>query len=115
MIYEEIDLYALAYAAGGGRRNSSLTEFKLRAIINIGRAEEVYAELLFGIDPVGMPDEDELNSGFATCHYRADDFPQVLDLLRNERPLWFVFDENWKLGFLQVGPEPVGEGEITWP
>ncbi len=39
-------------------------------------------------------------------------FSKVLDILRNEKPIYFSYSEPTKLGFIRTGTEPVGEGEI---
>ena len=39
-------------------------------------------------------------------------YGHVIDLLRNEKPIYFSYSETSNLGFLRTGKEPVGEGEI---
>ena len=38
-------------------------------------------------------------------------YAHVIDLLRNEKPIYFSFSDVSKLGFIRTGKEPVGEGD----
>jgi len=38
-------------------------------------------------------------------------YDSILDILRNEKPIYFSFSEKSKLGYLRTGKEPIGEGE----
>ncbi len=40
-------------------------------------------------------------------------FSQILDILRNEKPIYFSYSEPTNLGFIRTGKEPIGEGELT--
>jgi hypothetical protein len=44
-------------------------------------------------------------------NYPLATFPAVIDLLRNESPLFVTFNDISKLGFLATDAEQVGEGE----
>ena len=51
-------------------------------------------------------------SGYISCHYLADDYPQVLDLLRNEKPAFVEFEvKAGNIANIRTSAEPVGEGE----
>jgi hypothetical protein len=39
-------------------------------------------------------------------------YTHILDILRNEKPIYFSFSQKSKLGYIHTGKEPVGEGEI---
>lgn len=41
----------------------------------------------------------------------ADRFPHYVDILRNEKPLYFYFNNKTKLSYITSSDEPVGEGE----
>lgn len=43
--------------------------------------------------------------------YPITKFANVLDVLRNEKPLYFGFIESTKVGYISTREEPVGEGE----
>ena len=45
-------------------------------------------------------------------HYPIEDFPRVLDLLRNEEPLYYNQWSSWpSMAGIRTASEPVGEGE----
>lgn len=41
----------------------------------------------------------------------ADRYPHFVDLLRNEKPLYFFYDFNENISYITTSDEPVGEGE----
>lgn len=41
----------------------------------------------------------------------ADHFSDFIDILRNEKPLYFYFNNKTKLSYITTSDEPVGEGE----
>ena len=62
-----------------------------------------------------IPANASLTSGGQTNYYGR--FGQAalrdsVDLLRNEKPVFFQWSEASKGVFLATGPEPVGEGEL---
>jgi hypothetical protein len=42
---------------------------------------------------------------------RYHEFARVVDLLRNEKPIWYSFQEERKWGSVRTTSEPVGEEE----
>ncbi|HEX6750119.1 MAG TPA: hypothetical protein VF092_22685 [Longimicrobium sp.] len=47
-----------------------------------------------------------------TMRYRYAQFANVLDLLRNEKPIRFYFDDQSMLGYITTSDEPIGEAEV---
>ncbi len=45
-------------------------------------------------------------------HFHANRFPAFIDILRNEKPLFFYFNIDLNQGYITTSDEPVGEGEI---
>lgn len=43
--------------------------------------------------------------------YRSGDYSKVLDLLRNESPVHFYWNEETEVAYVRSGAEEVGEGE----
>lgn len=108
--YEEIKKYSVEYYAGG---NST---YDFRAIVDLRRADgSVFACLYFYRNPAAMPNiDDQGNPGrpYAWCFFPAADYPRVIDLLRNEKPLYFRYITGvLKMGVITTSNEPVGEGE----
>ncbi len=109
-VFEEIKEYNVMYFAGG--KNTTGHEF--RAIIVLRRDDGTRIGLAyFHRDPATMPDTDNQNpTGIVFCHYTWEDFPQVIDLLRNESPVFFRYVAGeWKTASITTATEPVGEGE----
>ena len=52
-------------------------------------------------------------------NYPIEDFPRILDILRNEKPLYYEQRKNWPtMAWLTTRFEPVGEGiepPDSWP
>jgi len=44
-------------------------------------------------------------------YYKSDKYYNVIDLLRNEGPLYFFYNLDTGHSYLTTGDEPVGEGE----
>ena len=59
-------------------------------------------------DP-GMALENDYNDGIIHMHVPSAMFENVLDVLRNEKPVYIYFAQG--RGFLGTSTEPVGEGE----
>ena len=69
--------------------------------------------LYFHRVPSTMPDGDHLpDSGQPMSHYPVEDFSRVLDILRNEKPVYYQQLSTWPgMASLRTSTEPVGEGE----
>jgi ppGpp synthetase/RelA/SpoT-type nucleotidyltranferase len=51
-------------------------------------------------------------SGYISCHYLVEDYPRIIDLLRNEKPVYVEFDvQLGNMSNIRTSAEPVGEGE----
>jgi hypothetical protein len=62
-------------------------------------------------DP-GMTFEDDYqDNGIIRMHLPSNSFENVLDVLRNEEPVFIYFAQG--RGFLSTSKEPVGEGEVA--
>lgn len=56
--------------------------------------------------------DSQSSSGFIACHNPPDQYQAVVDLLRNEKPIFLHFNSSLKLGYLSSSREPVGEGDL---
>ncbi len=107
---EEIKKYSVAIYGGG----KNTTGYKYRAIIGLRRDDNsLIGGAYFHRNPETMPDtDDQSSSGYVYCHYTWEDFPQVLDLLRNEKPVRVRYVAGgWEIASITTSMEPVGEGE----
>jgi len=60
-------------------------------------------------DPGMYFENDYESSGIIRMHLPSTMFENVLDILRNEKPVYIYFAQN--RGFLATSTEPIGEGE----
>ena len=68
--------------------------------------------LLFYSPDVADTKQDNLDSdGRPEAHLSITEIGAVLDVLRNEKPLSIMWDDQRKLVWLATGQEPVGEAE----
>jgi hypothetical protein len=79
-----------------------------RAQISLYNSSKVVAYIRF--NDLGMTFEnDYVSGGIIRMHLPSTMFENVLDVLRNEKPINVYFAAN--RGFLGTGKEPVGEEE----
>lgn len=55
--------------------------------------------------------EDIGNKRVLNCYFRASRYPHFIDILRNEKPLFFYYNKDDKTCYITTSDEPVGEGE----
>ena len=94
-----IDGYSVIHSSRDGMRR-----------IGVKRGATYVADLFFHPDAAALP-ADSLVDGHISMHYRRSDFADVLDLLRNEKPLYLWYQGPNNDNGLWSGDEPVGEGE----
>jgi len=112
MLVTEIKNYDVAYYAGG----KNVASYPYRAIIGLrNENNELVGAAYFHHDPSTMPVADTMkSSGYISCHYLAVDYPHILDLLRNEKPVFVEFEvKPGNIASIRTSAEPVGEGEIS--
>ncbi|HEV7395434.1 MAG TPA: hypothetical protein VGN86_02890 [Pyrinomonadaceae bacterium] len=106
----EIKKYDVAYYAGG----KNTVGYPYRAIIGLRDDDDgLIGAAYFHHNASTMPIADtQKASGYISCHYMAEDYPQVLDLLRNEKPAFVEFEvKAGNIANIRTSAEPVGEGE----
>lgn len=106
----EIQKYDVAYYAGARNTGS----YPYRAIIGLRNESDVLVGAAYFHHNVStMPVADtQKASGYISCHYLADDYPKILDLLRNEKPVYVEFEVRLgNIANIRTSAEPVGEGE----
>lgn len=63
-------------------------------------------------DSTPLPDNELDPSGYIRLSYHRADYPNILDMLRNEKPLFIWINPSNKIGGIATdSTEPVGEGE----
>lgn len=88
---------------------------KTKALIYARDADNhLRTRLLFAENGSDLPNSSESEmQGVKWCRiwYHIDQFPAVIDILRNEEPVW-VHYSNPTFAHIFTGSEPVGEGEL---
>ncbi len=109
---DQIKEYDVSYVGGGQKANG----FKYRAVIRLHADDGgLLGRAYFHRDKATMPSTDGKLAGYVSCHYMSEDFPRVLDLLRNEEPVYVQYVPTWQIGIICTSLEPVGEGEGLTP
>ena len=107
-MYSEIKNYRI-FLDSGTQKNRCFTTINL-----FDKEEQVIGVLQFVDEGVEVKDDRE----FDVIHlqYPISKFPYVLDVLRNEGPVFIGYWENefGKYGRIYTGKEMVGEGEIQY-
>jgi hypothetical protein len=112
MAIKEIKKYDVAYYAGA----KNLGGYPYQAIIGLrDDSDFLIGAAYFHRHPSTLPVADtHKGTGYISCHYMADDYPRVLDILRNEKPVFVEFEvQNGNIANIRTSAEPVGEGELS--
>lgn len=110
---EEIKSYEINYFAGG----ANAATHPYRAAVKLRRPDgTLIGVAYFHRSEATMPDHDQKNShGHYELHYHSRDYANVIDVLRNEKPIYFeMFEGRYPMGNIATGAEPVGEGEFQF-
>ncbi len=84
-----------------------------RAIIKCYNNNDFVLQANFYPDNKSIPENyHDVNSKLVYLRYPMSMYGHILDILRNEKPIYYSYSESSKLGFIRTGKEPVGEGEI---
>ena len=88
----------------------------VRAVIYAKDADQhLRAYLIFTENGTDLPDSSESDfQSVPWCRiwYHIDQFPAVIDVLRNEEPVWAHYNSP-TYASIATGSEPIGEGEIS--
>lgn len=60
-----------------------------------------------------LPEAEQIAPNYYAFHYHLHQLPVLVDLLRNEQPVFVYFndDNGWPNSRISTADEPVGEGE----
>ena len=113
MAIKEIRNYDVAYYAGA----KNVSGHPYRAVIGLrDENNDLLGAAYSHHSPATMPNADtQKATGYISCHYPAESYAHILDLLRNESPVFVEFEVSaGNVGNIRTSAEPVGEGEQTW-
>jgi hypothetical protein len=97
---------------------SSRDSVSVNAQIDVFRGDKTYlAGLKFAKDPAAPLPPPALVHSFYFLYYTYQDLPVIVDMLRNEGPVFLFYNDFWGTisAWLSTSAEPVGEGETTQP
>jgi hypothetical protein len=109
MTFVEVSTYKVfAYGGPEGNRGSDAT-------ISLG-IPDGWAFLRYYPDGTALPPNSKTThiSGKPIYYasYRYSQLGNTIDLLRNEKPIWFFFRDDTMAAYLTTSSEPVGEEEL---
>lgn len=67
-------------------------------------------QLIFKPDGSSLP-ADSTSDGQVNLYYHLEDFENAIDLLRNEKPMYLLFNGPTSENGIKTTAEPTGEGE----
>lgn len=100
----QFDAYRVRYQTGGDAGPE----------IDCLHGGEPVGLLVFHEDGAALPPNElsgDGNGGVMRLHFRLAQFPHLIDLLREEKPLYISLSTTSLVGAVMTGAEPVGEGE----
>lgn len=109
-VFEQIDTYKV-FLYGGPDGNSGAA-----ATISLGGISNAYVFLRFFPEGTSLPaNSTAVNQPTGRTMYYVsyayDQLENAIDVLRNEQPVSFFWNEKTKASYITTGNEPVGEGE----
>lgn len=107
-IDSEIDQYWIHFQAGGDK---SKKVYPI-ALVKCYFGDDFLLQMTFYPDGKSIPPNhyDKRNK-LVYLRYPMSMYANVIDILRNEKPIFFRYNIALNQGFLRTGKEPVGEGE----
>jgi hypothetical protein len=109
LIVSEINHYWVHFQAGRTENNLVYP----RAVVKCYHDEDFVVQLNFYPDNKSLPENYyDVNSKLAYLRYPLSMYPNIIDILRNEKPIYFSYSQKTKLGYIRTGKEPIGEGNI---
>ena len=108
VINSEITLYWVHFQAGGAEKNRVYP----RALIKCYDHDDFVLQINFYPDSKSIPANNyDKRNKLVYLRYPMSMYSSILDILRNEKPIYFSYNINLNLGHVRTGKEPIGEGE----
>lgn len=116
VLYERISSYYVFQYSGPDLRATDATTPVATISLFLGEMTSPHAFLNFFGDVGTLRANEKItySSGAPTNYYVSFRWPQltsILDVLRNEGPLYFYFNDGEGRAYVTTAKEPVGEGE----
>ncbi len=108
LITSEINHYWVHFQAGKTKNNLVYP----RVIIKCYNDDDYVLQASFYPDSKSLPENyHDVHSKLVYLRYPLSMYANILDILRNEKPIFFSYSEKSHLGYIRTGKEPIGEGE----
>jgi len=108
-IDREIDLYWIHIQSGGSGTSKKIYP---HALIRCYSGDDLVLQATFYKDGSKFPENHyDKRNRLVYLRYPLSMYPNILDLLRNEKPIYFRYAIELNQGFIRTGKEPVGEGD----
>jgi hypothetical protein len=108
LVVSEINQYWVHFQAGRTESNIIYP----RVIVKCYHDDDFVVQANFYPDNKALPENyHDVNSKLVYLRYHIHMYPHIIDILRNEKPIYFSYSDKSKLGYIRTGKEPVGEGE----
>ncbi len=107
LITSEINHYWVHFQSGGADQSKVYP----RTLVKCYHDEDFVVQINFYPDGKSVPvNSYDKRNKLVYLRYPLSMYPNVIDLLRNEKPIYFSYSENLKIGYVRTGKEPIGEG-----
>jgi len=108
-IDREITQYWIHFQAGSEESNRVYPP----ALVKCYDDDEFVLQLTFHPDNKPLPENHyDARNKLVYLRYPMSMYHNVIDTLRNEKPIYFRYTQDLNFGFVRTGKEPVGEGEL---
>ena len=108
-IDSEITQYWIHFHTGGNEPNYVYPP----VLIKCYNEDEFVLQITFHPDNKQLPDNHyDTRNKLVYLRYPMSMYHNIIDTLRNEKPIYFRWTRELNMGFLRTGKEPVGEGEF---
>lgn len=106
-IVSEINHYWVHFQAGQIENNLIYPS----VVIKCYHDDDFVLQLNFYPDNKKLPENYyDVKSKLVYLRFRMSMYSNIIDILRNEKPIYFSFSNKSKVGYVRTGKEPIGEG-----
>ncbi len=107
LIVSEINQYWVHFQAG----HKENVRIYPHIVVKCYHDDEYVLQASFYPDGKKLPENYlDVNHKLVYLRYPMSMYVNVIDLLRNEKPIYFSYSNTSKLGYIRTGKEPIGEG-----
>ena len=105
-ITSEVNHYWVHFQSGGKDKNKVYP----RALVKCYHDDDFVVQVNFYPDGKVPENHYDKRNKLVYLRYPISMYYNIIDLLRNEKPIYFSYNPDLKLGYVRTGKEPIGEG-----